>query len=140
MLDPGALGICFFFYLLLFAAFFFAFFFVAFFFVAFFFTAFFFAVFFLAAFFAAFFFAFFFAGFGLVTVTAADAGGAVGTLHSVASSPQQYTGSSYTSPVRVTSIFLPHTLHSYCMFFSIAIRVALLSKLITRFDAGGITL
>src|SRR5512139_3655381 len=114
-----------FFFAFFFAVFFFAaFFLVAFFFAAFFFTAFFFA--FLAAFFfAAFFAAFFLAGF-LLTAGATSAVCSSGTFTSVASRPQQYTGSSYTSPVLVTSIFLPHTLHSYCIIFSIPICIPLL--------------
>src|SRR5574341_812863 len=111
-----------------FTAFFFAFL-AAFFFVAFlaaFFLAFFLAFFaaFLAAFFLAFFAGFFLAGF----FGAAGLGAIIGASMpiSAASTPQQYTGSSYTSPVRVTSIFRPQTLHSYCTILSISIPVPLL--------------
>jgi len=111
------------------------FFFVAFFFVAFFFVAFFFTAFFLAflatVFFAAFFFA---AGFFLGAAAGADKRS--GTFTMVASMPQQYTGSSTTSPIAVTSNFLPHTLHPYCMIFSIAIRFALLHKAYNPLSRG----
>src|SRR5574341_1553862 len=93
----------------------------------FFFTAFFFA--FLAAFFFVAFLAVFFLGFFLACFFVAAGLGAISGASmpiSAASTPQQYTGSWYTSPVRVTSIFRPQTLHSYCTILSISIPVPLL--------------
>src|SRR3990172_8027709 len=88
----------------------------------------FFAAFFFTAFFFAFFLAFFPAGFFFTANAPVEKmdSSSCWALASDASTPQQNTGSSYTPPLLVTSIFLPPPLPSYCPSRSISIQISLL--------------